>query len=288
MTKEERDSHSGTPPTGHEWDGTKELDTPLPRWWVIVFYATIVWAIAYWVFMQSWPGITGYFKGVRQHSDRVNVARDLEAQRSDHANYAEQLRGLSLAQIEEDPKLLNFALDAGRATFGDNCATCHGAGGQGAVGYPDLADDDWLWGGTLPDIRCTLEVGLRSTSPQTRAKTMPAFGRDKILSPAEIAGMVEYVISLAGGSADAAAAARSAPIVSAQCSACHGPAGTGDHAQGAPNLTDKIWLFGGDRTSIQTTITNPHAGVMPSWGGRLDPLTLDSLAVYVHSLGGGQ
>jgi cytochrome c oxidase cbb3-type subunit 3 len=287
MTKE-LDHDTGTPTTGHDWDGIKELDTPLPRWWVIVFYATIVWAFAYWVFMPSWPGITGYLKGTRNHSDRVNVTRDLAALGSERAAYGEQLRGLSLAEIEQNPKLLSFALDAGRAAFGDNCATCHGSGGQGAIGYPNLADDDWLWSGTLSDIRHTIEVGVRSTNPQTRRETMPSFGRDKMLSTAEISDMVEYVTSLSGGAAEVAAIARAAPVFAAQCSACHGPAAKGNPTMGAPNLTDMIWLYGGDRNSIRATLTTAHAGVMPTWGGRLNPLTLDALAIYVHSLGGGQ
>jgi cytochrome c oxidase cbb3-type subunit III len=287
----EIDEHSGVETTGHEWDGIKELNNPLPRWWLIVFYACIAWAVVYWVLMPAWPalpGMQGYTHGLRGQSDRNNVAKDLAALDAQRAAFGARLAGASLAQIESDPQLLNFALEAGRSAFANNCSTCHGAGAQGGFGYPNLNDDDWLWGGRLEDIRHTLEVGVRSTAKDTRMTEMPAFGADGLLKPAEIDDLVEYVVHLSGRPADAAAVASAAPIFQQSCSTCHGPEGKGDRTKGAPNLTDAIWLYGGDRKTIRDTIWKSRHGVMPTWGGRLDPMTLDALAVYVHSLGGGE
>lgn len=287
-TEKEVDQHSGRETTGHEWDGIKELNTPLPRWWLIVFYISVAVAILYWVLMPSWPLVSSYTKGVRGHSDRVNVAADMDALKSRRAENAALLSGASLDQIEANPALLEFASAAGASAFGDNCATCHGAGGQGTRGYPALVDDDWLWGGTLAEIRHTLAVGIRSGHPQARSNQMPAFGRDGIFTPAQVGDMTEYVLSLSGTEHDVAAAARAKPLFGEQCASCHGPDGKGDQAQGAPNLTDGIWLYGGDRETVRATIQNARAGVMPTWEARLDPLTLDALAVYVHGLGGGE
>lgn len=284
------DQHSGIETTGHEWDGIKELNNPLPRWWVIIFWVTVLWSIVYWVLMPAWPalpGMQGYTHGTRNYSERAKVARDLAALDTQRRAFAQKLEAASLQQIESDPQLLDFAREAGRAAFANNCAACHGTGAQGAVGYPNLNDDDWLWGGTLDQIRHTILVGVRSTAPDTQRSQMPAFGRDKLLSAAEIDALVEYVVSLSGGAADRLAVAGAGPLFAAQCASCHGADGKGDRTKGAPNLTDAIWLYGGDRKSIRETIWNSRTGVMPTWGGRLDPMTIDALAVYVHSLGGG-
>jgi cytochrome c oxidase cbb3-type subunit 3 len=289
--KREIDDHSGVETTGHEWDGIRELNNPLPRWWVIVFYATIVWAIVYWVFMPAWPalpGLQGYTHGTRDHSDRANVAGDLAALDVQRAQYAQRLAGASLAQIESDPQLQAFALEAGRSAFANNCATCHGSGAQGAAGYPNLNDDDWLWGGTLADIHTTIEAGVRAGSPATRKSQMPAYGRDKLLQPGQIGDLVQYVLEISGRPADRPAVERARPLFAEQCASCHGAEGKGSAAQGAPNLTDAIWLYGGDPKTLRETIWNARGGVMPTWGGRLDPMTIDALAVYVHALGGGQ
>ena len=289
--KPEIDEYSGVETTGHEWDGIKELNNPLPRWWLIIFYACIAFAVIYWVLMPAWPalpGMQGYTKGTRHYSDRESVAKDLAALDAQRAEYATRLVGAPLSVIESDPQLQDFALEAGRSAFANNCATCHGAGAQGAFGYPNLNDDDWLWGGTLADIRHTLEVGVRSTSEQTRTSQMPSFGKDGLLTQAQIGDLVEYVVHLSGREADAQAVARAQPIFEQQCAQCHGADGKGLRTGGAPNLTDGIWLYGSDRKTIRETIFNSRRGVMPAWSGRLDPMTLDALAVYVHSLGGGE
>jgi cytochrome c oxidase cbb3-type subunit 3 len=285
----ERDQATGTETTGHEWDGIRELDTPLPRWWLYIFYATIVWAVGYWVVMPAWPLVNDYTHGVIDHSQRQQVAGALKALREQRMRQAAGLASADLAAIERDPTLLQFAMAEGKSAFGDNCAPCHGAGGQGARGYPNLNDDVWLWGGKLADIQHTITVGVRSTSPQTRLPPpMPAFGRDGILKPQEIDDVTQYVIRLSGRPADPAAVARATKAYAANCAQCHGAAGKGDRSQGVPDLTDREWLYGAMAANIRDQIWNGHGGEMPSWGSKLDPQTIKALAVYVHSLGGGE
>ena len=211
MSERERDDHSGTETTGHEWDGIKELDTPLPRWWLWVFYGSILWAIVYWVLMPAWPGVSGYTKGVLGMSDRADVVRELDGLKAHRQAGEAKLRTASLQQIEADPDLQAYAMQVGQSVFGDNCATCHGAGGGGGKGYPNLRDDVWLWGGSLDEIRHTLEVGVRSGHPQAKGETvMPAFGRDQLLTDAQIADMTEYVVALSRRKANQAAVTRAA------------------------------------------------------------------------------
>ena len=288
MSKREADEVTGVETTGHEWDGIKELDNPLPRWWLYVFWASIIVAIVYWVLLPAWPGINGYTKGVMGQSDRANVAQELQALRDLRGEGGARLTHASLEEIESDPALQEYAMAVGQSVFGDNCATCHGAGGGGAKGYPNLVDDIWLWGGRLADIHHTLQVGVRSGAEGARFSQMPAFGRDQMLTGPQINDLTELVVSLSGREADKAAVARAAPIYAAQCVSCHGAAGTGDQAQGAPNLTDGEWLYGPSREEIRTQIWSGRNGVMPSWAGRFDDETLKALAVYVHANAGGQ
>ncbi len=288
VTRKEIDATSGTETTGHEWDGIKELNTPLPRWWLWVLYATIIWSVGYWVLYPAWPTLTGYTQGVLNQSQRDDVAKAVQALKSERAELGQRLAAASLEQIEANPDLLQFAREAGKSAFGDNCATCHGSGAQGFKGYPNLNDDVWLWGGKLEDIKRTIIVGVRSTHPETRLSAMPAFGRDKLLETAQINDLTEYVVSLSGAKADAQAVARVTTLYAEQCASCHGADGKGLREFGAPNLTDKEWLYGGTREEIKAQIVNARGGVMPTWGQRLDPITIDALAVYVHSLGGGE
>lgn len=283
------DEVTGIDTTGHAWDGIKELNNPLPRWWLIIFYACCAWAVVYWILMPSWPGISGHFRGTRDHSERENVALAMESLREARAANAQKLlTARSLQDIENDPELLQFAMAAGESAFGDNCATCHGTGGTGFIGYPNLNDDVWLWGGTLEDIRRTLRYGIRSGHPETRVNNMPAYGQTGVLSNDQISDMVTYVQHLAGEDADMEAVERATPIWQSQCATCHGANGEGDQSQGAPDLTDAVWLYGSDRTAIQHTIFYARNGVMPNWNERLDEQTIAALAVYVHSLGGGE
>jgi cytochrome c oxidase cbb3-type subunit 3 len=286
--KKEVDQLTGTETTGHEWDGIRELNTPLPRWWLWVFYATVVWAVGYWVLYPSWPTLTGYLPGTLNHSQRADVDEAVKQLKAQRREQGKQLAGATLQQIEADPNLFQFAREAGKSAFGDNCATCHGSGGQGAKGYPNLNDDVWLWGGKLEDIKHTLMVGIRSPHPDARQSQMPAFGKDGILKAAEINDLTEYVLNLSGQPANQTAVQRAAQLWTDNCASCHGVDGKGMREFGAPNLTDREWLYGGAKAEIRSQIFNAKAGVMPNWGSRLDPMTIDVLAVYVHSLGGGE
>ncbi len=244
-------------------------------------------AVVYWVLMPAWPGLRGYTPGLLKQSDRADVGEQLQALRVQRGRGEAMLANASLQQIEADADLQAYALLVGQSVFGDNCATCHGAGGGGARGYPNLRDDVWLWGGSLDEIEHTLRVGVRAAHPETRTSQMPAFGRDGMLTPAQVSDMTEYVVALSGRPADAAAVGRSRQLYADNCAACHTPNGVGDQAFGAPNLTDREWLYGADRESIRGQIHNGRNGVMPSWGGRFSPAVIKALAVYVHVNAGG-
>jgi cytochrome c oxidase cbb3-type subunit 3 len=289
MSRIEHDEISGVETTGHEWDGIKELNNPLPRWWLWTFYACIAWALGYTVLYPAWPLLNGATKGILGYSSRANLAQSVEAAHKAQDQYTQQIRTKSLEVIRDDPALFEFAVAGGRSAFAVNCVQCHGAGAAGAKGYPNLNDDDWLWGGTLEDINQTLRHGIRyEADPDTRNSQMPAFGRDGLLDKAQIADTAEYVLSLSGLKHEAAAAVRGGKVFAEQCAVCHGATGGGDRAQGAPSLRDAIWLYGGDKAAIVATITNARRGVMPAWGGKLDDATIKQVAIYVHSLGGGE
>lgn len=289
MAKQEIDVVTGTATTGHEWDGIKELNTPLPRWWVWVFYATIVWSVLYWIVYPAWPLVSSYTKGAFNYSSRADVAADLAALQKIRGDKAVALANADLADIEKDQALLSFARAQGKAAFGDNCAPCHGTGATGTKGYPNLNDDDWLWGGSLPAIYQTIEYGIRSGHAQARENQMPAFGKDGTLKRDEIVQVANYVRSLAGlpvrPGVDLAAGGK---IFAENCAVCHGDEGKGNEELGAPNLADRIFLNGADEAAIVESINTGRGGVMPAWAGRLDPATLKALAVYVHTLGGGK
>jgi cytochrome c oxidase cbb3-type subunit 3 len=290
MAERESDEAAGAPTTGHEWDGIRELDTPLPRWWLIVFYATIAFSIVYWVLMPAWPLLTGNTPGVLHYSERAKVMQDLAALKAQRAAEGAKLQSASLEQIEKDPAMSAYALQVGQSIFSDNCAPCHGPGGLGGRGYPNLRAGVWMWGGSLEDIQRTITYGVRSGDPNARVSQMPAFGRDGILQPAQVDDLTEYVVSLSHRPANAAAVARGAPLYAANCAICHGLDGTGNQQVGAPNLADagRQWLYGSDRASIHDQIWNGHGGVMPAWGHRFDPNTIKALAVYIHANAGGQ
>jgi len=286
-TKVEKDSVTGRETTGHEWDGIKELNTPLPKWWLYVFYATIIWSVVYWILYPSIPGITGYVHGVLGWSMREEHAEVMAEARASQAKFYDQIAAAELGEIRGDQNLLNFALAGGEAAFADNCAPCHGAGGSGRPGgYPVLADDAWIWGGGLEDIHATIQYGVRNEHPDSRQSMMPAYA--DILSADQLTDVASYVLSLSGEAEDPKAAQRGAQVFAEQCAACHGEDGKGMNALGAPNLSDAIWLYGGSKQEIVSQIANPQHGVMPPWENRLDSETVKMLSVYVHSLGGGQ
>lgn len=275
--------------TGHEWDGISELNNPLPRWWLYTFYATIVWAIGYVILYPALPGITGASKGLLDWSSRREVAAEMLQVDQARAATMQRIETTPLDQLRRDPELMRVAVEAGRSAFKVYCVQCHGSGAAGSAGYPNLNDDDWLWGGDLATIETTLVHGIRATDDEaTRASMMPAFGRDGLLEPAQIADLVEHVRQLSRQEFVGVKAKRGAALFAENCAVCHGPAGGGMREVGAPNLSDAIWLYGGDRAAIARTIAGPRGGVMPAWEKRLEPATIKGLAAYVHSLGGGE
>jgi cytochrome c oxidase cbb3-type subunit 3 len=282
----ERDDFSGTATTGHDWDGIKELDTPLPRWWLWTFYATIVWGIAYTIAYPAWPLISSTTQGVLGYSSRADLHAAVAGHADSQKGYVDRIAAMEMDEVAADPDLAQFARAGGAAVFRNYCSQCHGSGATGAKGYPNLQDDDWLWGGAPEDIRLTIAHGIRfEADDDTRLSEMPAFGRDEILSTDEIAEVADHVLSLTG-QAEANEAGRQ--IFADNCAACHGENGEGDPALGAPNLADAIWLYGGDRATVSATIANSRAGVMPAWGHRLSDAQVKQVALYVHGFGGGE
>lgn len=287
-TKSEKDKYQATQTTGHEWDGIQELDTPLPKWWLYVFYACIAWSLVYFVLYPAWPGFNGYTRGLLGWSMREEIQDKLAEARAQQAKYVDRINAVSVEEIRKDKELLDFSLVGGRATFADNCAPCHSVAGTGRKAFPALTDDVWIWGGTLKDIEKTIAFGVRSEHRDARQSIMPSFGVDGVLKPTQIDDVAEYVLSLNRRSTDAAAAKRGEEIFRAQCVACHGDKAQGKIDQGAPPLMTQIWLYGGSKSEIVAQINKPQLGVMPAWSGRLDPATIKMLTIYVHSLGGGK
>jgi len=283
------DEATGVETVGHEWDGIEELNNPLPRWWVLTFYACIIFAIGYVIVYPAIPLRHSATPGIAHWSSRGQLSAEIGAADAGRAKVMAAMTATPIEAIPANPELLREAIAGGRAAFRVNCVACHGAGAAGSTGYPNLNDDDWLWGGTLTEIETTLTHGIRYPGDdQTRMSQMPAFGHDGILTPAQVGDVVSHVRGLSGLEKPGAAAARGAVLFAANCAVCHGPQGKGNRQFGAPNLSDAIWLYGSSREEVTNTVTNAHAGVMPAWGGRLSPATIRMLAVYVHSLGGGE
>ncbi len=287
-TKVEKDEISGQNTTGHEWDGIKELNTPLPKWWLYTFYACIVYAFVWWLLFPSWPYVTGYFGGLIGSNQRIALDERLASAKAAQAQYLDRIAAASPEEISNDPELLSFAMAGGQAAFADNCAPCHALGGAGQDIYPTLADDDWIWGGSLDDIQHTINYGVRSDHEETRFNEMPGYGVLEMLPREDIKAVANYVLSLSGEAAEPELVEQGGTIFEEQCVACHGENGGGMMELGAPNLSDQIWLYGGTEAEVIQQIGNPRHGVMPAWTGRLDDETIKILTVYVHSLGGGQ
>lgn len=286
--KPEIDSITGVETTGHEWDGLKELNNPLPRWWLWIFLICVLWSVWYFVVYPAWPVPGGATKGTGGYTQFKELEQSQAEIVARQAGYVDRFSKASFQDIMKDPELYAFANAGGATAFKNNCAVCHGNGAQGGKGYPNLNDDDWLWGGKLEDIHQTLKHGIRtSDDDDTRFSQMPAFGKDGVLTREEINDVVDYVLTLSGGQ-EKSTYAKGAEIFKAQCAICHGPDGKGNHSVGAPNLADKIWLYGGDRAALFETVYKSRAGVMPSWATRLDENTLRELTIYLHQLGGGE
>ncbi len=275
--------------TGHSWDGIEEFNNPLPRWWLYTLYATIVWAIGYTIAYPAWPMLTGATPGVLEWSTRGDVAAEIKAVDVANAEIEAKLAATDLTTISADADLNRYANNAGKAVFQTWCIQCHQTGGQGAKGYPNLLDDDWLWGGDITSIHATIAHGVRNEDDDdARFSEMPKFGADELLEPAEIDQVVHFVLKISGQEADAALATDGAVIFEDNCASCHADDAKGDRDQGAPNLTDAIWLYGGDEATIRETVVNARFGVMPSWTTRLSESDINAVAAYVHQLGGGE
>ena len=283
------DHATGTAKVGHEWDGIEELDTPLPRWWLWTFYASILFALVYVVLYPAIPMLHSASTGLLGWTSRGVLADDMAREKAEHQAVRAAIAATPIEALAENPALQRAAIEGGHAAFKVNCVQCHGAGAAGAKGYPNLNDDDWLWGGDLTTIQQTLINGIRQPgNDATRSSQMPSFGRDGILTGRQVQDVVSFVRVLSKQDPANAASARGAVLFAGNCAVCHGAGGEGNRSVGAPKLSDRIWLYGGDRAALTNTVTNAHGGVMPAWGGRLDPVTIKMLSVYVHSLGGGE
>lgn len=285
--KKDIDDVTGIDTTGHSWDGIKELNNPLPRWWLWTFYITIVWGIAYTIAFPAWPLISAATSGVLGYSTRGEVAQDIARFEDANAGIMAELAVADLDTLDQNPDLLRFANSAGAAVFRNNCSQCHGSGAAGGVGYPNLLDDDWLWGGDFENIAYTIRHGIRNEEDwDARYSQMTAF--DDILSDDEIDAVVNHVLAISGQSHDAALAAPGSELFMDNCAACHGDAGLGNRDLGAPNIADSLWLYGGDPESLEQTVRYARFGVMPPWGSRLTEAEIRAVTAYVHQLGGGE
>lgn len=281
------DAPTGTETVGHEWDGIEELDTPMPRWWVISFWATIIWAIVYVVLYPAIPLANSATQGVWNWSSRGQLEAEMQAETLRRAPITSALAAIPVEQLAGNERLYQAAVEGGRAAFKVHCVQCHGSGAAGSAGYPNLNDDDWLWGGDLSAIHFTLTHGIRQPDhDETRFSQMPAFAG--VLAAGEIDAVTSYVRSLSGLEKASAKTTAGAAIFGNNCASCHGADGKGMREFGAPNLADGIWLYGGDKASLTATVNQARYGVMPRWNNRLDPVTIKMLAAYVHSLGGGE
>lgn len=273
--------------TGHSWDGIEEYNNPLPRWWLWTFYATIIWGLLYTIAYPAWPLINGATPGLLGFSTRAEVAKDIAEFKEMNSGLDTQLASADLTTLAENEELYRYAVSGGAAVFRTWCAQCHGSGAAGAVGYPNLLDNDWLWGGTIEDIQLTIAHGIRNENDlDARYSEMPAFG--DILAEEEIDAVVNYVMSLSGDPLDASMVAAGETVYLDNCAACHMDDGTGDIYQGAPNLADAIWLYGGDADTIRETVVYSRFGVMPNWTDRLTEAQIAAVSTYVHQLGGGE
>jgi len=287
MSEKHIDEVSGVSTTGHEWDGIRELDNPMPRWWVWTFYATIVWALGYVIAYPAWPLMTSATQGVLGYSSRGEVRKDLSAADDALGAYRIAIRDKSVEAILADGQLRSVAVAAGGAAFKVNCVQCHGSGAAGSQGFPNLNDDEWLWGGKPDQIQQTIAHGIRFTKDdETRDSLMPAFA--EVLDAGQISQVSAFVASLSGPVRDGSLVAPGKTVFAENCAACHGDNAKGKREMGAPDLTDAIWLYGASEQAIVAQVRAPRVGVMPAWDARLGETAVKELAAFVHALGGGE
>lgn len=274
--------------TGHQWDGIEEFNNPMPRWWLWTFYACIAWALVYSIAYPAWPMLTRATQGLLGYNRIEELNKDIDRFAALNGPIRAKLVEAELTSVPSNPELLAFANQAGAAVFKTWCAQCHGAGAAGvqASGYPNLLDDDWLWGGDVEAIHTTITHGIRNGGDEARFSQMPAFGDQ--LSAEEIGQVVQYVRQMSKQDHDAAAAEAGSVLFADNCASCHAEDGTGIRDLGAPNLTDAIWLYGGDVAALTHTVKFARYGVMPAWNARLSEADIRAVAVYVHGLGGGE
>lgn len=288
MAVGERDPVTGHMTTGHEWNGIKELHTPVPKpvWFFLITLTLfgIVWSLL----MPSWPYGTGYFRGWLGIDERNTVARRLDEGVAQRAGWVARIESEDFSAIQADPDLMRIVRETGHTLFGDNCAACHGIGGTGNSGYPNIEAAPMLWGDAPETVAETIRVGINGADPETRVSQMLAFGRDQVLERPAILQLVTYVRSLSGVApetdADRAAIEVGRTLFAENCVSCHGADAKGLKDLGAPDLTDHYWIYGSDRDAIYRTIYSGRQGHMPSWGLRLSPLDIKILALYVTDL----
>ncbi|MEL6819620.1 MAG: cytochrome-c oxidase, cbb3-type subunit III [Pseudomonadota bacterium] len=283
MDKPRVDEMTGHETMGHEFDGIEELNTPMPRWWLTTFYITLIWGIGYTIAYPAWPMLSGATAGLLNFSTRGQVVAEIEAHEAANAQLVSQLLEVDLASLDPQSDLHRYAVARGGSVFRAQCSQCHGSGAAGSKGYPNLLENDWLWGGSLDQIAFTVRHGIRNeTDGDAHWSEMPAFG--ELLEREEIELLADFVPTLA----NADFTTEAGTLYLDNCASCHGDAGLGDRDQGAPNLADAIWLYGGDKDSLVETITNARFGVMPAWGQRLNEADVRAVSTYVHALGGGE
>ncbi len=279
--KREIDEPSGQFTTGHEWDGIKELSTPVPKSISLWLMLSIAVAVIMWLLYPTWPYVSGYTRGLLGYSSRVDVTEQIAQGQTMRAEAFAAIKDADIATLAQDPTLKDRYSDTFGVLFRDNCAACHGRDLTGQPSFPNLTDAHWLWSGTPEEIEYTLQHGINHSSDDTRYAEMPAFGRNEMLPKDDINDVVEYVLSLSQADHDPAAAERGTEIFADNCSSCHNDEGIGGMENGAPDLTDAAWLYGGGREDLHETLKYGRAGVMPGWSERLSPEEIKMLTLYV-------
>lgn len=253
---------------GHTFDGIEEYDNPLPKWWMYMFVATCIFGLAYYAL---YPGL-GNYKGLLGWTQVGQWENEVQTAEEKYGPIFEAYAATPINELVQDAE----AMKVGQRLFANNCAVCHGSAGRGAIGFPNLTDDDWLYGGTEEAIKATLVNG--------RMGNMPVKGLNPAMTNAQVDDMVHYLLSFSDRSDNADAAERGAAMYQTACAACHGADAKGNQAIGAPNLTDNVWLYGSTPKRITHTLLYGRAGVMPAQLERLGEEKIHLLTAYVKSL----